>query len=918
MTRSTLFNRTCLLVTVLILLIFSNPTGINAQYYPKTNQVKINLESLRAPANMWRIEDILNISIENTDAALYIYLVAEVSETKIGDIYTIESNKFDLPESENRFINPAVLEPIEVTIHNSTYSKLIEEVLLTTGSLPAGTYEICVDAFEAETEANVGHSCIYDLVIAFPSPPELIYPLNESIVIEDLPIFTWLPPMPLNSLQVNYTIEIVEILDGQTPLEAIESNYQWYINGEIENLTSHQYPVENREFIRGSKYAWRVEAIIGNNPEYNPVILSPVWSFVFEGMEQHESSEPYALELISPRNDTPITGLPFFEWQLINPSAQTADRTVKDGDIWFDLKIWKWPDTLDTGQADIFSRYLEANPQLEPDFPFYKLSSSYFNFAETDDTLPENHSYFWKVTCIKNEIIIAESEIQEFYLLSDYSFKDAAESMLNSIDLFDASVVYGIVDPIQPGTIIQSEEPTDIDTITVKQLSYLFIIDDEPYSRFGHPVRYALVDTETKSVNIYNANWFPTLKNSDDLWKSSGHTNFKGTDVEVLATRGGEETLVYRSRELTDDARDAILGDDCGKHALIIDGGDKDRTSESNTIASNSAKDADSIQAIYEKQKFHIYRFSQYWKYKDENTAAIPIDPEEKTGTAFLRKTLLQIKQHYIEKACCESSNLNFELFIYISTNALKGSSKFKIYKEDGSGKYENIDYFTDILRYLKSLPQCIKITLFIDACYAGILVDTQLLDKHLIRGNYEIITASDADKTTGSGLNRYIPNQQPEAGDPELAQEIKSGSNRNKQDEKSYERKSYSDQFASSQDCIGEDVQTEICECIAEVNKSVKDYSEKSNQTYPNPLFACVESREEFSMHFPVKKNQSAIRDCKVSPSNSATMNTDNLITDGDVILYSKVKGEIVVIVTYEDGSQETKSVVSKRGDDT
>ena len=83
-----------------------------------------------------------------------------------------------------------------------------------------------------------------------------------------------------------------------------------------------------------------------------------------------------------------------------------------------------------------------------------------------------------------------------------------------------------------------------------------------------------------------------------------------------------------------------------------------------------------------------------------------------------------------------------------------------------------------------------------------------------------------------------------------------------------------------------------------------------------PNPRYARVKSRQEFLLYFPVSKNKSEIKEVIAAPSNSANIIPD--MKTGEITIYTKSRGKIEVIVTYEDGSTETKTITSKRADDT
>jgi hypothetical protein len=149
-----------------------------------------------------------------------------------------------------------------------------------------------------------------------------------------------------------------------------------------------------------------------------------------------------------------VEGLPFLEWELTNPSTQKAEIRVLDEAVYFDLKIWKWPDTLGGNDTDWLLAELENNPQIEPYYEYSKLRTNYFDISEFDtDTLKDNYTYLWKVIGLKDEIVIAESEIKTFSVLNDSDFVEATEIMLNKIKLGKESEVYGVVEPIPAGTI---------------------------------------------------------------------------------------------------------------------------------------------------------------------------------------------------------------------------------------------------------------------------------------------------------------------------------------------------------------------------------------------------------------------------------------------------------------------------------
>ncbi len=156
-------------------------------------------------------------------------------------------------------VGPDQVESLHVLHSDPAYERL----LFQTGSVPAGTYIICVDVLEAETGELLTRACVLHEVL-HPSPPQLLMPANEARLFEEFPSFSWLPPMPVPvELDLRYRLKVVEVLDGQNPYEAMESNPAWYLEEEVFSPLM-VYPMDARELESGTVYAWQVQAMGGN------------------------------------------------------------------------------------------------------------------------------------------------------------------------------------------------------------------------------------------------------------------------------------------------------------------------------------------------------------------------------------------------------------------------------------------------------------------------------------------------------------------------------------------------------------------------------------------------------------------------------------------------------------------------------
>lgn len=140
----------------------------------------------------------------------------------------------------------------------------------TTGMLPEGVYEYCVTALanDGSTLSTTGPACaIFRIVI--PDPPELIYPVSESIEHTPYPVFRW-SPVSLSGTTVRYHIVVAAMLDGQTPRDAIERNgpSNTLLDRDVP-INSYTWQPSDRLFAdfasRGTThFAWQIQALDAN------------------------------------------------------------------------------------------------------------------------------------------------------------------------------------------------------------------------------------------------------------------------------------------------------------------------------------------------------------------------------------------------------------------------------------------------------------------------------------------------------------------------------------------------------------------------------------------------------------------------------------------------------------------------------
>ncbi len=265
-----------LLSAVIVVTAAAQPIIITVRLtQPPPNQLKV--------ADLWKID--LNNQSRQT-VRVYLHGTAEELSVPDGIIADANSAEFDCPPGTMR-ITAAQVSPIDVNESNDRY----RDALLSTGNVPTGEYQICVEVVDAETQQVLGRDCKFVTVNRM-SVPILIAPPDESEVPDRYPVFTWMASVPPGPGQViKYRLKIMEIFGKQTPADAVTRNPAWF---QVDNLTRTilQYPVSSRSFVKGQRYAWMVEAYEERGAVIVPLGESEVWSFTWNPLGSDAEVSP--------------------------------------------------------------------------------------------------------------------------------------------------------------------------------------------------------------------------------------------------------------------------------------------------------------------------------------------------------------------------------------------------------------------------------------------------------------------------------------------------------------------------------------------------------------------------------------------------------------------------------------------------
>ncbi len=136
-------------------------------------------------------------------------------------------------------------------------SRRIQEQVVREGIVAEGDYMLEIELIPASSLAMISSIPSFTpFEIRFPQPPVLISPFDGGNAPAVFPVFSWTPVIGLPMFQFEYEVLIVEVVEGQTPLQAIQSNR------EHARITTMQpvmiYTAENLPLEQGNQYAWQV------------------------------------------------------------------------------------------------------------------------------------------------------------------------------------------------------------------------------------------------------------------------------------------------------------------------------------------------------------------------------------------------------------------------------------------------------------------------------------------------------------------------------------------------------------------------------------------------------------------------------------------------------------------------------------
>lgn len=172
-------------------------------------------------------KEVLTYIILNRTGAPYSVLVRAQLRTTDGTIVATTNLSTAKPliiGDGTTILSAAEVMPLEVMVFTGKY----KTALARSGMLPAGSYELCVQLVNPVTLLPLSQERCRIFTIAAFQLPIPIMPSNEMIMDLDKTkatiTFRWTPVAPRPADPVVYRVTVFEILENQTPLQALRSN----------------------------------------------------------------------------------------------------------------------------------------------------------------------------------------------------------------------------------------------------------------------------------------------------------------------------------------------------------------------------------------------------------------------------------------------------------------------------------------------------------------------------------------------------------------------------------------------------------------------------------------------------------------------------------------------------------------------
>ncbi len=152
------------------------------------------------------------------------------------------------PAGGPTILSAADVLPLEYMNFTGKYKSALQR----TGKLPADNYILCIRPVRPADYAPLGEEQCKPFYLASLQLPVLMKPYNEELLdakkAQTAIIFRWSPVVPAQTSPVTYRIQVFEVMQNQSPVQALRSNQ----------------PLLDKELLAVTQYVWQPQLSLAN------------------------------------------------------------------------------------------------------------------------------------------------------------------------------------------------------------------------------------------------------------------------------------------------------------------------------------------------------------------------------------------------------------------------------------------------------------------------------------------------------------------------------------------------------------------------------------------------------------------------------------------------------------------------------
>ena len=164
-------------------------------------------------------------------------------------------------------------------VDNNLVKQVVQE-----GTIPEGNYLLKITPIADDGAGMIATPpSVTNFTVRYPQAPTPINPPDQSNLVLETPLFNWTPVIGMQDFAIEYDFLLVEVLDTQTSLQALNSNRAHAQRTLTEQLTL-VYTPEFLPLEEGKQYAWQITASSqGRTLPIKNDGVSDIRTFVYKG-----------------------------------------------------------------------------------------------------------------------------------------------------------------------------------------------------------------------------------------------------------------------------------------------------------------------------------------------------------------------------------------------------------------------------------------------------------------------------------------------------------------------------------------------------------------------------------------------------------------------------------------------------------